>query len=61
MKLDVECKEKSSLCKLEEKNSGKQKQTCDQTCFIFYKQKRTSELSETFSSIVAQESLRDHD
>ena len=60
MKLDVECKEKSSLCKLEEKNSGKQKQTWDQTCFI-YKQKRTSELSETFSSIAAQESLHDHD
>ena len=27
----------------------------------FYKQKRTSELSETFSSIAAQESLHDHD
>ena len=28
---------------------------------FFYKQKRTSELSDTFSSIVAQESLHDHD
>ena len=60
MKLHVECKEKSSLCELEEKNSGKKKKHGMRPA-SFYKQKRTSELSETFSSIVTQESLHDHD
>ena len=60
MKLDIEYKEKSSLCKLEEKTVANKNKHGTRPV-PFYKKKRTSELSETFSSIVAQESLHDHD